>query len=230
MQGGVISPVLGNIFLHHVLDEWFEREGQPRLKGRSFLTRFADDFVIGCELEADAQKVMGVLPKRFARFGLRIHPTKTTLVVFGKPKASQPSAHGNGTVEFLGFTHYWERTRRGGYAVGRKTKGSKYHAALTRIGEWCKENRHQPIAQQHHDLSRQLLGHYAYYGVSGNSRALGGFWHAVKQLWHYWLRRRSRAAQEGARLWDLLETRFRLPRARIVHKTIDPQLTWSLST
>jgi RNA-directed DNA polymerase len=113
VQGGVRSPILANIFLHHVLDAWFEREVRPRVKGRSCLTRFADDFVIGCELEADAQKIMGVLPKRFARFGLRIHPTKTTLVVFRKPKASQASAHGNGTGEFLGFTHYWARTRRG---------------------------------------------------------------------------------------------------------------------
>jgi group II intron reverse transcriptase/maturase len=226
-QGSVISPLLSNVYLHEVLDCWFEQQIKPRLRGRAELIRFADDFVVVCATRDDAEALLEQVKTRFESYGLAIHPDKTRIVDFRHPWESNNPLQ---SFDFLGFTHYWERTRRGGYAVGRKTKGSKLHAALTRIGGWCKENRHQPIAQQHHDLSRQVLGHYAYYGVSGNSRALGGFWHAVKQLWHYWLRRRSRAAQEAARLWDLLATRFRLPRARIVHKAIDPQLTWSLST
>jgi RNA-directed DNA polymerase len=113
VQGGVISPVLANIFLHHVLDEWFEREVRPRMKGRCFLLRFADDFVIGCELETDARKILTVLPKRFARFGLTIHPTKTVLIAFRKPHARQASAEGNGTFDFLGLTHYWTQSRWG---------------------------------------------------------------------------------------------------------------------
>src|SRR2546427_9381838 len=105
--GGNHSPVLANIFLHQVLDEWFEHEVQPRLKGRSFLIRFADDFVIGCELEADARKIMAVLPKRVARYGLTIHPTKKALIAFRKATGPSGGTPRNGTFDFLGFTHYW---------------------------------------------------------------------------------------------------------------------------
>ncbi len=110
-QGGVISPVLSNIFLHHVLDEWFVRDVQPRMKGRCFLVRFADDFVIGCELEGDARRIMSVLPKRFARFRLTIHPEKTRLIAFRKPVRRETAGTGNDTFEFLGFTHYWAKSR-----------------------------------------------------------------------------------------------------------------------
>ena len=226
-QGSVISPLLSNVYLHEVLDGWFEQQIKPRLQGRAELIRFADDFVVVCRRREDAEALLEQVKARFESYGLAIHPDKTRIVDFRHPWESN---HPPQSFDFLGFTHYWEKTRRGGYAVGRKTKGSKYHAALKRIGEWCKGNRHTPIPQQHHDLSRQVLGHYAYYGISGNSRALGCFWHAVKQLWHYWLRRRSRAAQEAQPLWDHLELRFRLPRARLVHTAIDPQLKWSLST
>jgi group II intron reverse transcriptase/maturase len=225
-QGSVISPILSNVYLHEVLDCWFEREIKPKLHGKAELIRYADDFVVVCERREDAEALLEQVKARFESYGLTIHPDKTRVVDLRHPWESNDPPQ---SFDFLGFTHYWEKTRRGGYAVGRKTKGSKYHAALGRIGAWCKQNRHEPLAQQHRDLSRQVLGHYAYYGISGNSRALGCFWHEVKQLWHYWLKRRSRAAKEGERLWQLLETRFRLPTARIVHKSINPQLTWSLS-
>lgn len=109
-QGGVISPMLSNVFLHYVLDEWFEQEVKPRMKERCFLSRFADDFVMGFELESDARRVMEVLPKRFDRFGLTIHPTKTKLIEFGRPPRKQTSGKGKGTFDFLGFTHYWARS------------------------------------------------------------------------------------------------------------------------
>jgi group II intron reverse transcriptase/maturase len=112
-QGGVISPMLSNIFLHYVLDEWYVQVVQPRLKGRSFLIRFADDFIIGFELEEDARRVMDVLPKRFNRFALTIHPEKTVLVEFKPPPVRDQSAEGKGTFDFLGFTHYWTKLRRG---------------------------------------------------------------------------------------------------------------------
>lgn len=226
-QGSVISPLLSNVYLHEVLDSWFVREIKPKLHGKAELIRFADDFVVVCQRREDAEALLEQVKARFDSYGLTIHPDKTRIVDFRHPWESNDPPQ---SFDFLGFTHYWEKTRRGGYGVGRKTKGSKYHAALGRIGAWCKQHRHEPIEQQHHDLSRQVLGHYAYYGISGNCRALGCFWHEVKQLWHYWLQRRSRAAKEGARLWKLLEERFRLPTARIVHKSINPQLTWSLST
>ena len=105
-QGGVISPMLANVFLHHVLDEWCVKDVHPRMQGHCFLTRFADDFIIGCEREADARRIMDVLPKRFIRFRLTIHPEKTALIAFKRPPSRDPSAGGTGTVDFLGFTHY----------------------------------------------------------------------------------------------------------------------------
>jgi RNA-directed DNA polymerase len=224
-QGSVISPLLSNVYLHEVLDRWFEQQIKPQLSGRAELIRFADDFVVVCERREDAEGLLEKVRARFASYGLMIHPEKTRIVDFRHPWESNDQPQ---SFDFLGFTHYWEKTRRGGYVVGRKTKGTKFHAALGRIGDWCKEHRHEPIEQQHRDLSRQVLGHYAYYGISGNCRALGCFWHEVKQLWHYWLKRRSRAAKEGERLWRLMEERFRLPLARIVHTSINPQLAWSL--
>ncbi len=224
-QGSVISPLLSNVYLHEVLDRWFEQQVKPQLSGRAELIRFADDFVMVCQRREDAEALLEQVKTRFASYGLTIHPEKTRIVDFRHPWTSKDQPQ---SFDFLGFTHYWAKTKRGGYAVGRKTKGAKFHAALQRIGVWCKQHRHEPIQQQHQDLSRQMLGHYAYYGISGNGRALGCFWHEVKQLWHYWLKRRSRAAKEGERLWRLMEERFRLPPARIVHTSINPQLVWSL--
>ena len=217
VQGGVISPVLANIFLHHVLDEWFEREVQPRLKGRSFLTRFADDFVIGCELEADAQKIMGVLPKRFARFGLRIHPTKTTLVVFRKPKASQASAHGNGTFEFLGFTHYWARTRRGFWVIKRRTAKKRLRRTQQALWQWCRHNRHAPLQYQYRMLCAKLRGHFRYYGIRGNFPLLETIRRYAEKAWRYWLSRRSsKSAIDWEKFQQLLAT-YVLPTPKIVH-------------
>ena len=217
VQGGVISPVLANIFRHHVLDEWFEREVQPRLKGRSFLTRFADDFVIGCELEADAQKIMGVLPKRFARFGLRIHPTKTTLVVFRKPKARQAAAHGNGTFEFLGFTHYWARTRRGFWVIKRRTARKRLRRAQQALWQWCRHNRHAPLQYQYRRLCVKLRGHFRYYGIRGNFPLLENVRRYAEKAWRYWLSRRSsKSAMDWEKFQKLLAT-YVLPTPKIVH-------------
>jgi group II intron reverse transcriptase/maturase len=217
VQGGVISPVLANIFLHHVLDEWFEREVRPRLKGRSFLTRFADDFVIGCELEADAQKIMGVLPKRFARFGLRIHPTKTTLVVFRKPKASQASGHGNGTFEFLGFTHYWARTRQGFWAIKRRTARKRLRRTQQALWQWCRHNRHAPLQYQYQMLCVKLRGHFRYYGIRGNFPLLENVRRYAEKAWRYWLSRRSsKSAIDWEKFQKLLAT-YVLPTPKIVH-------------
>ena len=217
VQGGVISPVLANIFLHHVLDEWFEREVQPRLKGRSFLTRFADDFVIGCELEADAQKIMGVLPKRFARFGLRIHPTKTTLVVFRKPKARQAAAHGNGTFEFLGFTHYWARTRRGFWVIKRRTARKRLRRAQQALWQWCRHNRHAPLQYQYRRLCVKLRGHFRYYGIRGNFPLLENVRRYAEKAWRYWLSRRSSKSAIDWEKFQKLLALYVLPTPKIIH-------------
>ena len=172
-QGGVISPVLSNIFLHYVLDEWFEREVQPRLKGRSFLIRYADDFVMGFSCEEDARRVMEVLPKRFEKYGLTIHPEKTRLVPFERPDRAREGANSEtgtpaGTFDLLGFTHYWARSRNGNWVVKRKTSGSRFRRGLRALSEWCRVNRHHPLEVQHRTLSQKLVGHFAYYGITGN--------------------------------------------------------------
>jgi group II intron reverse transcriptase/maturase len=223
-QGSVVSPILSNVYLHEVLDGWLEREIKPQLRGKAELIRFADDYVIICERREDAEALLEQATARFQSYGLTIHPEKTRIVDFRAPWKSKDRPQ---TFDFLGFTHYWGKTRRGGYAVSRKTKGKKYRAALGNIWDWCKQNRHKPIGQQHRELSAKVLGHYAYYGIRGNSRALGCFRHKVRYLWHYWLNRRSREGRDGARLWKLLDAHFSLPPARIVHAVTQPQSTWS---
>jgi group II intron reverse transcriptase/maturase len=223
-QGGVISPMLSNIYLHEVLDGWFEREIKPGLRGQAELIRFADDFVVVCETRADAEALLEQVTARFQSYGLAIHPEKTRIVDFRHPWESEYNPQ---TFDFLGFTHYWGKTLRGGCAVKRKTKGKKFRAALGKIGEWCKQNRHAPMKQQHRELSEQVRGHYTYYGIRGNHPALACFCREARRLWHYWLGRRSREKADAGRLWKMLDEHFRLPAARLV-QSAHQQLAWSL--
>src|SRR5262249_8846023 len=195
-QGGVISPLAANVYLHYVLDVWFEQEVKPRLKGRAFLVRYADDFVMGFACEADARRVLAVLPKRFGKYGLTIHPDKTRLVPFVRP-ASRPVPPGTpavpapGSFDFLGFTHCWSQSKRGSWVVKRKTAGSRFRRALKTIAVWCRLNRHLSLPEQCQALVRKLQGHYAYYGgVIGNTRCLQRFRYEVMRLWRKWLSRR----------------------------------------
>lgn len=224
-QGGVISPMLSNIYLHEVLDRWFVEEIKPKLHGKAELIRFADDFVVVCEKREDAEALLAEVTERFQSYGLTIHPEKTRVVDFRHPWKSDDKPQ---TFDFLGFTHYWGKTMRGGCAVKRKTKGKKFRAALAKIGEWCKKNRHEPLAQQHQKLSAQVRGHYTYYGIRGNRRALACFRREAIRLWHYWLNRRSRERNGGERLWRLLTEHFGLLLARLVHTAPAQQLVWSL--
>ncbi len=220
-QGGVISPLLANVYLHYVLDEWFARDVQPRLGGRAFLVRYADDFVIGFTREDDARRVMEVLPKRFGKYGLTLHPDKTRLVPFRRPPHAvppgQPPADPPGTFDLLGFTHYWARSQKGHWVVKRKTAGSRLTRAIRKIAPWCRLNRHRPITEQHQTLNQKLRGHYAYYGITGNSIALARFRDIVQRLWCKWLGRR----RSGNRLpWDRflrLKRRYPLLPAVAVH-------------
>jgi len=216
-QGGVISPILANIYLHHVLDEWFVREVQPRLKGRAFLVRFADDFVIGCEIESDARRILAVLPKRCNRFGLTIHPTKTKLVRFGRlPRGTQADDQ-NGTLDFLGFTHYWGLSRQGNWVIKRKTAKKRLRRALKAFWKWCRENRHRPIQEQYTQLCAKLRGHYQYYGVRHNYRALAAVRDYAGRAWRYWLARRTRTGRISESVSNMLDKVFDLPRPRIIH-------------
>ena len=194
-QGGVVSPLLSNIFLHYVLDRWFEQDVKPRMRQRAFLIRYADDFVIGFRNERDARRVMEVIPKRFGKYGLTVHPTKTKLVRFLPPSfqkgRKKPPDDRPGTFDFLGFTHYWARSRNGYWVVKLKTAKDRFTRAVRSIDHWCRDNRHLPIHEQHKKLNEKLRGHYAYYGVTGNSGSLARFLHEVGPRWRKWLNRRN---------------------------------------
>ena len=219
-QGGVISPCLSNIYLHSVLDEWFETEVRPRLRGRCILVRYADNLVMAFEDFADAERVLAVLGKRLERYGLTLHPDKTRFVDFraGRPERTiHPSVDGT-SFDFLGLTHVWGKSRNGKRLVRQVTAKSRYARALASVTEWCRDNRHQPILEQHARLASMMRGHYAYYGVAGNHRRLR--WHArqVVRIWQKWLSRRGRHGHVlWSRLTELLK-RHPLPPPRIIHR------------
>ena len=222
-QGGVASPLLANIFLHYVLDVWFEQDIKPRLTGRAVLTRYADDAVLAFSHEEDARRVLTVLPKRFGKYGLNLHPDKTRLIDFRPPRRSGPSGPSHPprrrTFDLLGFTHFWAKSRRGYWVIKRKTATDRLTRAVTRIGRWCREHRHRPVSQQHRELALKLRGHYAYYGITGNSLMLMRFLRATKRRWHYWLNRRS---QHRDWTWERFARFLRakpLPPALAVHST-----------
>lgn len=221
-QGGVVSPILSNVFLHYVLDAWFETEVKPRLRGRAYLIRYADDFVIGFTREDDARRVMDVLPKRFGKYGLAIHPDKTRLVRFQRPSRATTVREGDGppgpeTFQLLGFTHYWARSRKGHWVVTRKTASKRLSRAIRSIADWCRRNRHQPVCQQHHTLSQKVRGHFAYYGITANGRSLANFLGAVHRCWRKWLNRRDRQRTMDWDTFNRLLKRYPLPPVRIVH-------------
>jgi RNA-directed DNA polymerase len=196
-QGGVISPLLANVYLHYVLDVWFEQEVKPRLQGRAFLVRYADDFVIGFACERDARRVLEVLPKRFGKYGLTIHPDKTRLLPFERPdKRSFPPGSGKApppeSFDFLGLTHFWSRSLKGNWVVKRKTAGSRVRRFLRKIAEYCQRNRHEPIGVQYHGLWPKLQGHFQYFGILGNVGNLRTIRYRAILTWKKWLSRRKR--------------------------------------
>lgn len=211
-QGGVVSPLLSNIYLHEVNDRWFETEVKPRLADRAQIVRWADDIIMIFANERDAQRVLDVLPKRFGKFGLELHPSKTRLTNFKRPNGS-----GGGKFDFLGFTHLWGKSRKGKWTVQRRTAKTRFQAKLRAMYEWCRKNRHETIKDQHQTLVRKLNGHYQYYGITGNARCIANFHHEVKRIWLKWLNRRS---QRKSLTWDdfvQLLKRKPLPRPRIAH-------------
>lgn len=217
-QGGVVSPLLSNLYLHEVLDVWFEHEVKPRLRGRAFEIRFADDAALVFEREEDARRVLAVLAKRFAKYGLRLHPEKTRLVDFrSPPRAGRGGSQRERSFELLGFTHFWGRSRKGRWVVQRKTAKDRFSRALREVGRWCRAHRHWCVAEQRSALSRKLHGHYAYYGITGNARALVRFLGEVRRLWRKWLNRRSWRAGMTWERFARLYQRYPLPSPRVVH-------------
>lgn len=216
-QGGVISPLLANVFLHAVLDEWFEKEVKPRLAGEARLFRYADDAVIVFAREEDARRVFEVLPKRFGKYGLELHPDKTRLVEFRRPDRTDGGRdpERRETFDLLGFTHYWGKSRAGRWIVKRKTAKSRFTRALATVVAWCKHHRHDAVAAQHRALSRKLTGHFGYFGITGNFEALTRFQYEVRRAWQKWLNRRSQRARMTWERFGSLSKRFPLPKPRI---------------
>jgi len=218
-QGGVISPLLANIFLHEVLDGWFVRDVRPRLSGRAELVRYADDFVIVFAQEPDARAVLDVLPKRFGKYGLTLHPDKTRLVPFRRPdRGDDGSSTAPGSYDLLGFTFHWGLSRKGRWVVRRRTAKDRFHRTLRRIATWCRTHRHDDVGTQHRALVQKLNGHYGYFGVTSNFRALARLLREVTTVWKKWLSRRS---QRAGLIWAAMHRllgRYPLPEPRIVHR------------
>ena len=217
-QGGVISPLLSNVYLHSVLDDWYVNDIEPHMEGKSFLVRYCDDFVMGFSSQSDAERTLEALKARFASYGLEIHPQKTRLVRFKRPskyaKDQEPKA---ASFDFLGFTHYWGKSLKGNNVVQRKTCGKGLRRSLKAIKEWCRKHRHLPLKKQQEQINRKLTGHYGYYGITGNIRSLNRLRWEVQKHWRRWLGRRTR---KGVKNWDVFNALLRnypLVYPKIVH-------------
>jgi RNA-directed DNA polymerase len=225
VQGSVLSPLMGNVYLHYVLDLWFETEVKPRLRGRANLIRYCDDFVIGFERQDDAHRVQAVIGKRMARFGLALHPDKTRLLPFWRPSHRQKSGKGPATFDFLGFTFYWTRSRHGRWRLGCKTRRSSLRKAKAAIHDWCRRHRHRSIKDQHAALCRRLQGHFNYFGVNGNSKRLQQLVEAAKSSWFKWLRRRGQRRPLTWKRYEALLRWWPLPRPRVTVQIWGPTST-----
>jgi len=212
-QGGIISPILSNIYLHYVLDEWFSEEIQPLLRGKSFIVRYADDFILGFSDMQDAKRVMQVLPKRFEKYKLTLHPEKTKLI-----DLNSKSGQGGRSFDFLGFTHYLSESQKGNLVLKRKTSSKKFTNAITRTVKWIKENRHMGIKHLMKELNVKMRGHYNYYGITFNSRGIRNYYLQVKRSLHKWINRRG---GKTVWIWDkfelLIEKWLPLLRPKIYH-------------
>jgi group II intron reverse transcriptase/maturase len=217
-QGSVLSPLLANVYLHYVLDQWFERDVKPRLEGEAYIIRYADDFICTFELEEDAKRFQEVLAKRLGRYSLELAPDKTKLLRFGRFAARDATRLGEGTpgtFDFLGFTHYCGRSRAGRFKLKRKTSKKKYRAKIADMKSWFRSQLTTPIIEVWGTLRSKLQGHYQYYSVNDNWPHLMKYFGAVRRLSFRWMRRRSQA---GANLsWTAFyayEARHSLPMPR----------------
>ena len=214
-QGSALSPLLGNVYLHYVLDAWFVQTVQPQLRGRATLVRYADDFVIGFQRRDDAERMLAWLHERMASYGLTLHPAKTRLLDFRKPPANRQSGKGPSHFDFLGFTLYWRRARSGRWGMWCKTRGPRLQRAIQVAADWCRRHRHESVAAQHAALTRRIQGHFNYFGVSGNFRSLVPLIEATKRNWLKWLRRRSNKSRLTWTRYVALLERYPLPKPRI---------------
>jgi RNA-directed DNA polymerase len=217
-QGQVISPLLANIYLHYVLDEWFEHEVKPRLRGMAAEIRYADDFILCFQYREDAERVLRVLPKRFAKYGLTLHPEKTQLLAFGRSALSRrPGGPRPATFDFLGFTHVCARSRRGRFTIHNRTMRTRLRRSVKAVAQWCQQHRHDPVENQAAGLNAKLRGHYQYYGLPTNYRSLQQFYRAVRRHWRTSLNRRTRGKTLDWGRFAQLLLRHPLHRPRITH-------------
>jgi group II intron reverse transcriptase/maturase len=211
-QGGSISVLLSNLYLHYTLDLWFERVVKPRLRGEAYLVRYIDDFVMCFQYRADALRVQQVLSKRLRKFALTLETTKTKLVEFGRFAQRHAGEHGRKrpeTIYFLGFTLYCTRNLKGNFRIGMRTEKSRLQRTLMRLQDLMRRMRHLPVTEQVDNLNVLLRGHYAYFGIAGNFRALQKVYRAVERYWHKMLCSRS---WKGAICWTLFhQIRARSP-------------------
>ena len=213
-QGGVISPLLANIYLHEVLDKWFVKEVRPRMRGWSHIFRFADDFIIIFQDRKSAERAHRAIEKRFQRFELTVHPEKTKLVDFRKP--GKPDGRAD-TFSFLGFTFYWGKSQRGYWVIKRKTSNKSFNKSTRAIREWCRKNRHRPLKEQQRKLSQKLMGHFAYFGIRGNYEMIKRYHRQVNLAWKKWLSRRSQKSRDTWKEWAKIMARHQLPPPKIIH-------------
>jgi group II intron reverse transcriptase/maturase len=204
-QGSTLSPLLANVYLHYVLDQWFEHEVKPRLTGKARLLRFADDFLIGFEHRGDAEKVLRVLEKRLGRYGLELHPDKTRMVDFRRPPRKHKGP-GPETFDFIGFTVLWKRNRKGGWYLGTHTRVKRLRGTKKELHELCRRQRHLSVKEQHAALVIRIRGHINYFGVRGNEHRLKLLIRSVERSWHKWLNRRS---QRSTMTWKRFKSLLR---------------------
>jgi len=216
-QGQIISPLLANLYLHHVLDRWFEDEVKPRLKGFAAEIRYADDAILCFANREDAQRVFDVLPKRFAKYGLTLHPEKTRLLAFGRRayRQAQRTQTKPATFDFLGFTHLMATSRRGRFVVHVRTMKKRLKRGLKAIADWCRAHCHAPLDHQQQILNAKLRGHFQYYGRPSNYRSLAKFVQEVRRIWRTWLSRRTRGRSLSWPRFVKLLARYPLLRPRI---------------
>jgi len=197
VQGGSISVLLSNIYLHYALDLWFEKVVKPRLKGEAYMVRYIDDFVVCFQYRSDAERFQEVLVKRLGKFSLTLEPSKTRLVKFGR-FAQQDAKRENKkaeTIYFLGFTHYCTCNPKGIFKIGRKTEKSKFRRSVKNLRELMQDIRHYKVKEQAKAINQVLRGHYGYYGLGGNYRSLMAFYRTAERCWFKMLKRRSRKSK-----------------------------------
>lgn len=217
-QGGVISPILANIYLHYVLDLWFEKRVRKQTKGEAYLIRYADDFVCCFEHEEEARTFMEQLKERLKKFNLELAEEKTRIIKFGRNAEKEAKKAGRNkpeTFDFLGFTHYCGKSKRGEFRVKRRTSRKKLRTSIARCKEWLKRNRNKPVKELMATMRRKMIGHYNYYGITDNTTGIRRFHRQARKLLFKWLNRRSQRKSFNWEKYELFLKKYPLPEPRI---------------